>query len=240
MKERVMVFLKSDLHAFARVRNQAGLLAAEEHDALWLRGIPPTAESEPPFALLPAVKTWLADSEGRLFVPGQMTPETKMPELNWISVKKFIEVELPVAGMSGQQPEKIIPCLAWSEEIQKPFLLCTNIRSLGIWMEDAPAHRFSKLEYAVSQNGKCLIIGNPFPPVPGSTFWKVHNLLIPSGMTLYPESAFNAAKKFYATQDGSYMMIHPDEAPEEIPSASFVGLTRSGVRKMLRREDAHE
>lgn len=228
--ERVLVLAEAQRAALGTVRDQPGLHAAPDAAGqLWLRGLPGAGPLPLALRQLPALSSYAADAEGRLFPEGRPTPTGRLPPLAWQPLAAFIPLEIPTAALPGQRPAPIPIRLAPSAQARPGAALLTTLAALAGYAETAPAVRLAGLRFAVSGRGQALLLGTPLPPLPGQEYWASAGLLLPAGFDFeVPLVADLLAGQRAAGSD--VLLFFPDGQCETVAAAHLHPVTRSAVR----------
>lgn len=228
--ERILVLAAAQRAALGTVRDQPGLrAAADDAGRLWLRGLPTTGPLPLALGQLPALASYAADAEGRLFPSGKPTPTGRLPQLAWQPLAAFIPLAMPTAALPGQPPAPVAVRLVPSARPQPGTALLTTLATLASYAETAPAVRLAGLRFAVSARGQALLLGTPLPPLPGQEYWASAELLLPAGFDFeVPLVADLLAGQRAATHD--VLLFSPDGQYEVIAAVHLHPVTRSAVR----------
>ena len=233
--ERILVLADAQRAALGTVRDQPGLRAAPDAAGqLWLRGLPATGPLPLALRQLPALATYEADAEGRLFPNGKPTPTSRLPPLAWQPLAGFIPLEIPTAALPGQRPTPVPVRLVPSAESRPGAALLTTLAALASYVEAAPAVRLAGLRFAVSAQQQALIMGAPLPPIPGQEYWLSAGLLLPAGFDFEVPLV---AKLLAGQQPGAaanVLLFFSDGEHEIIPAAQLQPVSRSAVRLTTR------
>lgn len=226
--ERILVLATAQRAALGTVRDQPGLRAAADGGGqLWLRGLP--AAGPLPLALrqLPALATYAADAEGRLFPGDKPTPTGRLPPLAWQPVAAFSPLAMPTAALPGQPPAPVPIRLRPSAAARPGAALLTTLAALAGYADTAPAVRLAGLRFAVSARGQALLLGTPLPPLPGQEYWASAGLLLPAGFDFEVPLV---ADLLAGQRAADVLLFFPDGQYEVIAAAHLHPVTRSAVR----------
>jgi hypothetical protein len=226
----LVVTLKSrDLAALAPHRHRDGWeIAMSENDTCFLK-IPPTTQNENSLTLLPCLTRWTLDQKGQknhLIPLGKQLPTAILPPLPWLPLASF----LPLTTTKIQENETFFGHLGFalipSHQNQPATALRLPFQTFSTWAETAPAPRLAQLTFALSDTQETLVIGSPLPPLPGQTYYQIHQLLIPCGLAL-PD--FILAQDL-ATSPEQLHLIDRDSTVHSIPRELCLPATRSTIR----------
>ncbi|MCC6460562.1 MAG: hypothetical protein IT260_08840 [Saprospiraceae bacterium] len=230
MKTFVVVLAESDAAALAPLRAQPGLQAARLEGAVWLRG--DAAEPQVPVAVrqLPArCRYWLQEKD-LLFLPGALTPERRLPVLDWAPLTEFLPVSLPVSALPARLPDALPIRLRASGRAEKSAALLSDWAEWATYAHTAPATRLLPLRFAASARQQALILGEPLPPLRGREYWLQGNLLLPCGFDFeYPVLAELIQAK-YLSALVEYLLFDETGNWEELEAGCLVSAHRSAIR----------
>ena len=201
----------------------------KESNLFWFRGISVEEAFNADVQLVNIKTIWQLNNE-LLFPIGKQTPETELPELEWESIIDYLKVEPPTSAMKSAEPQLIQLSLSGHDSDETINGLQTDLQH---WLEFAntcPKHRLSNLRYACSEQQKVLILGQPLPPLPGSTFWRAGKMLIPSGYRFEPTIGLMEVENMLKLNQ-EIAVFNANMSYEVIPLAAFEGASRSSIRR---------
>lgn len=231
MSELVYILAAGDRDALGTVRTLAGLRAAEDASGIWLRGIdadrvPPAIES------LPALHRYIMDESLKLFPLHKATPVGLLPTLTWQALVSFLPLSLPASSLPGSKVKPHTPLLVPTDIAKAPAALLTTRAHWIAYVANAPAVRLGRLQFAVSQTGSVLVMGDPLPPIPGEEFWQQKNLLIPAGYDFDPPMAGVLASDVLYREKDCFLLFGKDGGWQRVSSAYMIPVNRSTVRSL--------
>ncbi|TWV98035.1 hypothetical protein [Chitinophaga pinensis] len=229
MKEMIIVLPLTQLETLGNIRTWPDLQVALSGDDIWVRGIP--AEStDIRLRKLPVKHTYLADFEGRLFLPGRQTPHDTLKRMTWEALTSFLTVELPVSALPGKTRQTFTIQLTPAPQTTEPAAVITNLAHWKAYADNAPLIRLQQLSFAVCESEEVLVIGAPVPSLPGKAYVVRNNLLLPAGYDFDPSMAGAFIIEQFAADKDAMILFHPDGQWERIPMNCFVMATRSAIR----------
>lgn len=229
MKEIVLVLSVQHAASLGSVRTFPGLLAAADHEHIWVRGIP-TGRPARKISQLPAVKTYFMDEQEHLFAAGTLTPTATLPALEWQPLLSFIKVTLPVSALPGvmEKPQRVK--LARHSHMVDSTALLTTLEAWEEYAVTAPLIRLQHLYFAVSENADVLIVGSPLVPLPGQAYTLKDNILLPVGYDFDPPVIAELVAAELNPDNDGLLLFHQSGNWEKIRMDYFVPATRSAVR----------
>lgn len=238
MKELIVVLSQTDKAALGSVRCLPGLLAAEKEGFIWVRGISVNNEIDLRIRQLPGLHTYTLDADDYLFPPRGLTPIGKLQPMTWVPLSTYITVTLPVSALPGKINQRSVVRLVPSQQSKPGNALLTDLFAWKAYAQTAPLVRLQQTRFAVSEENKVLIIGEPIPALPGKEYVLEDTLLIPLGFEFDPPVISSLIGSQFNPDNDSLLLFDTDSTWEEIPKDAFVPSTRSAIR--LTKGRAHE
>lgn len=226
-----VVTLKSrDLAALAPHRHRDGWeIAMSENDTCFLK-VPPTTQNENSLAILPCLNRWTLEKSDHLIPLGKQLPTATLPPLSWLPLASL----LPITTTKIQENETFFGHLGFalipSHKNHPATALRLPFQIFSTWADTAPTPRLAQLTFALSDTQETLVIGSPLPPLPGQTYYQIHQLLIPCGLAL-PD--FILAQDL-ATSPDQLLLIDHENTIHTIPRELCLPATRSTIRTTAR------
>lgn len=221
---------KKDRPALAKLRCSPGLEAAEDGDWIWLKAV--AQGKEPPVEILqlPLVQTYKLDDQNRLFLKEALTPIRQGPSVDWRPLTVLIPLEIPASAMPGKVGEGYQIQLVPSEEGHVGDALLTDWNTWKNYADGAPLVRLDQLQFAVAENKKVLVLGQPLPPIPGREYWVQHHNLLPCGFNFkIPLVAKLLMQRLNEYQD-AFLLFDVSGSCQKIEVENIVQASRSAVR----------
>jgi len=228
-----MILLKIsavNIHFLNQIRHWHNLKVGKFGDTVWVTGLSEENASSTEVLSIPFISLYKVN-DGFIFPLGSNLPEAKEPELLWSPISNVLPIELPpynfnFFGVRENIQMKLIP----SGELQETFATEIDLSVLTKYMEKAPAIRNKNLSWCLIEDDTALILGLPILPLPGKSYWRHGNSLIPGGYVyqydlLAPviENKINALKDawIFWGSPSEYSLMYKDQ---------LVPLNRSSVR----------
>lgn len=227
---------QTDKAALGSVRCLPGLMAAEKEGFIWVRGIDVNKETDLRIRQLPGLHTYTLDVDDYLFPPRGLTPIGKLQPMNWVPLSTYITVTLPVSALPGKINQQVNVRLVISQQSQPGNALLSDLHTWKVYGETAPLVRLQQTRFAVSEENKVLIIGEPLPALPGKEYVLQDTLLIPCGFEFDPPVISSLIGSQFNPDNDSLLLFDTDSSWEEIPKDAFVQSTRSAIRLIEGRE----
>ena len=240
MNEFVVILSEKDRDALAGIRTlanvEAATFVADNTPQIWLRRI--FSKNKPPVDIqkLP-IQSIFVLKNGLLFPIGGLTPLSKLPNLRWQLLADFIPIELPKSALPAIVEATTAARLVVSEHQQKGVALLTHFEEWHKYVENAPEIRLRRLQFAVSQKGQVLVMGDVLPPIRGQVFWQDEQILLPCGVAFEWAITARLLSKKYKLEKKAFLLFDMmptrtlvETLPQRIDLDSFVDCTRSAVR----------
>ena len=112
-------------------------------------------------------------------------PVRKLPSgLSWTPLEKAMPLEHPsynhnYFGLSERLSVRLVP----SEREEEPVALLLSLQQLGDYIQTAPAVRLEPLSWVIADD-QALVVGRPLLPLPGKSYWRRGNHLLPAGLDM--------------------------------------------------------
>jgi MoxR-vWA-beta-propeller ternary system domain bpX2 len=231
MKEHLIVLANADRALLGQLRTLPGLLAADQGDQIWLRGIPVKQANEAVFLCLPATARYFLGNDNMIFLPGGLTPVAYLPKLSWQPIANHIVPEMPVAAYGGVLEDAFQVKLVVSEAPQPIAALRCDLAQLQAWVDGAAEIRIAALRFAVADDGRALVLGDPLPTIPGEPIWECGGLLLPAGRKLEFAVLATAIRQRLDPAGDHVILFQANGGYECIPMTHLIQATRSGIRQ---------
>lgn len=176
----------------AQIRHWPELKYAPGDNVVWVRGFTNEQLEEPCLRSIPYI-TLYREQNGQLIPEGAKLPIAKLPALLWTPIARALPVEAPdynhnLFEVSGQITVRLVP----HASPQPVTALRTTYDQLHAFVKTSAAARLQGLAWVLTPAGEVLILGNPLPPLPGTTYWAIGNHLLPAGYHFeFPELAIH-------------------------------------------------
>lgn len=238
---------KQHLPELAQLRLLPDVEMAETASSVWLRGETSLEEAQAALSHVPHVRLFHAESaglrlQGNLLVsrtlPTQFGPArtTEVDErflTVWQPMILGIPVDLPQTRYASGTVMAIAIRLVRSDQVQRSTLLSTTALLWAEFAESAPKVRLDRLAFAMSDDGRVLVRGEPLPSLPGQQYWETDGNVIPVGWASSPSLDGPTLSKSLGRDDDEFLLLRDDGSVESIPKSSFVQASRAAVRSSI-------
>lgn len=227
----------TERHATLSLRLKPGLLAGRDGDAFWLRGHDWSEDVIRLIQQLPGEGWFCVQTDGQLVRVGSRVPSGRLPALDWRPFEDCWELQLPPAALPGRTATSSEPSngvrvplrLERTDHLHEADALLVTIDDWSRFATQASSVRLKPLRFAVCADGRCLVRGQPVPPLPGTRLWSSADVLVPCGYTWVPEVDTAIVRQVLDAGEDS-VLWHPDGTWERLTADQFVHATRSAVR----------
>ena len=205
---------------------------SDEGNSLWLRG--PELDQATSYLVrrLPCRRRFTLVENGKAVPEGGSVPVMTMLGSGWVPLRHLGTLELPsVRKPSSSQalaPVRLVD--ATREKQSAPDLAVMPFRDWYVYAVTAPAVRLNQLRFAVSEDKRAAVHGQPLPPLLG-TFYEVDTgIAVPCGRQLKPTLSPGLLARQFSLGKGDVLLFHEDGKCELLDGSGFAAATRSAVR----------
>jgi hypothetical protein len=169
------------------VRHWSQLRIAAAEDAYWVMGLTAEQLESTGIRSIPLKKLYyMRDDQPQLLFPiGGAVPGKRLPsDLQWTPLEKAMPLEYPSYNHNyfGLSDKLAVRLVASSNE-EETVAMLVSARLLGDYIQTAPAVRLGPLSWVIVDD-QALVLGRPLLPLPGKSYWRRGNHLLPSGLDL--------------------------------------------------------
>lgn len=200
----------------AGIRHLSDLKAGFDENQIWVKDFSYAQINSTEVKSIPFKSIFYAKG-GKLFLQNSLLPDRNIPSLLWSPIDRALPLEMPSFNHNffGIE-EKIIMNLLPSEVETEAVGMLTSTEDLHKYLEAAPAIRLKNTNWVILENHRVFLLGKPFLPIKGATFWKRGEFLIPTGfdfdlfsLTDSLNNSINPTGEFWVVWnvDGTYFLI---------------------------------
>jgi MoxR-vWA-beta-propeller ternary system domain bpX2 len=212
------------------IRHWSQLEVATMQDCCWVKGLTGDQLQMPEIKSIPFKKIFY-EKDNQLFPYGSRLPVKKLPSpLLWMPLEKGLPLSLPSFNHNyfGIE-EKLTVRLAPSAAEQPATALLITLKALESYILSAPAIRLKPLDWTIVDD-QALIIGAPLLPLPGVTWWKTGNSLLPAGYAWEWPTLSGIIEEELNDGGHHWLLWQPDGSYLSIPKDQFSPLSISSFR----------
>ncbi|WNJ19288.1 hypothetical protein [Pontibacter sp. G13] len=210
-----------------RWRTHPALEAAQIGESYWVAH-QEWSEKVPKILLqIPNDGVFYLDDRRRLFPMEGITPVGTMPNLNWQSLQALFPIDVPTASLPGQGIQPVTLQLIADTACPAPNALLIEEDHWDTFLQTAPAFKLAKWEYARSNTKQILVLGAPLPPLPGTSYHRSGQLLIPTGWRFQTPDLAGLFEAQAVPMGLGLALVHPDGNWEHISLMDILPVSRS-------------
>ncbi len=210
---------------------QIGVAFEGEH--IWINGLDHAQIESAEVKSIP-YKNIFYEQNGKLFAQHSRLPSLSLPGFLWSPILRAFKLELP---QTPQHFEGIIAPVAMQlieGDIEQPaFAQWVDIKVLEKYIQIAPQLRFQHLQWTLINPNAALIKGSPALPLPGETFWRMQDFLLPSGYQLQYPAFYHTIKNKLGEDNNHWFLWQNTHTVSIIPKSNFNGLSKGSVNKSM-------
>lgn len=214
----------------ATIRHWSNIKIAFSDTSVWLKEFTEEQLKSANLLQIPHLTIYVVQ-ENLLFLKGSLLPAKKVPSaLLWAPIQKALPIELPDTNHNyfGIH-EKIAITLTTSEVEREACGLLTDFESAKSYIETAPEIRLRALGWVFLEDS-VLIMGTPLLPLQGTTFWRRHNLVLPTGFDLEFPILADVITKTIDPNSEHWIVWSEDNSYRLVPKESLHQLSISSLR----------
>lgn len=208
VKKEILLKLSNDSkQELYKIRNLKGVFVSEYLNYIWVKC---HVENETFENKLFSIRflEWFILKDNYLFKKDMLTPEMSFFKSEWITIDSYTNISLPTTSFGGKLEYleldiQLIP----HNEIENTVGVLTNQKSLEKYIIDAPNFRIESLEFVMSETLDVFIFGTPLLPIPGISYWKYKNFLLPNGFILHTKHHLDVLNNKMSEHEDALFLI---------------------------------
>lgn len=200
-------------------------------DSLWVGGPHSKESSAAVLCSLPCADRFVVNSDGTLTKFGERTPSGTIPDVEWTSLRDFVEPQLPVAGISPVRIARIPVTLVRNtgQEPVEPTALLVPAAAAAEWAATAPQIRLNPLTFVASSDGQILFRGAPLPSLPGIRLIDQEGVFVPAGWKWSPATDAGSLREALDVNADELVLLVQGDAFQRICPGDFVQVSRMAI-----------
>lgn len=218
------------------------LSMATDGDLIWIKGLSEEDLTSTAVLSIPGINRYYSKL-GRLYPYGKLLPVGYEPSLLWTAMKKAIFLDLPSKNhnLFDVSSDIEVKLIAAAEEHVSSMMM-TDLDNLYEYVHRGSSIRMKPLLWTIV-GSKALLIGSPLLPIPGETFWKIGNHILPAGYEFelpiiaeQLDTMINPGRKYD-------ILWSPSCSYSLIDKSLYTSLSRSSVRatrKVITNDLSHD
>jgi len=224
---------KADLAAIGRLWQVAGLEVCDLPDQVWLRGPALDEKLHRRLAAVPGARRFYVLPDGQLQPVASQVPKNWLPNGPWVSLRQWLALWLPPATLAGRSDRRVPMLLVRSTRPETASVLLTTMDCWGAYAVQAPQVRLDRWRFAVADDGRVVICGQPLPPLPGQRWVEREGIAVPAGWRWSPPVEAAIVRAVFGLQAGDFALWQTDGTWQRIRAADFLSAGRAAVRASL-------
>ncbi len=157
-------------------------------------------------------------------------PKNRLPGGPWVSLPKWLALELPPAGLAGRSEQRTPMVLVRSSRPETASVLLTSIDRWEAYAIQAPQVRLDRWQFAVAEDGRVVVRGEPLPPLPGERWVDREGIAVPAGWRWSPPVEAAIVRAVFGLEPGDLALWQTDGTWQRIRAADFMPASRAAVR----------
>jgi MoxR-vWA-beta-propeller ternary system domain bpX2 len=214
----------------AAMRLFSGIECAEVAGTFWIRGSTVSEQMEKALRSISGLQCFELLESGWLKSPESRIPERMLPKVAWQSLRTTILPALPTATLPGETRQKLPVTLVRSYAEQEAAALLADFAEWAAYAAEAPEVRLKSLRFAVNEERKVLIIGQPLPPLKGLQLANYSGILVPCGLSWSPAVDAAVLSELFHRGAEDFVICFEDHTHQLIKPEQLVSASRSAVR----------
>lgn len=224
---------RRDAAALGRIREAPGIRVCAVETSLWIQGEEFDEALQRALRGLPGAYRFHVLPDGQLRPWNGRVPVGKLPDGSWRPLGEWLQVELPAPALAARVPGDVSLELVRNSDVRKPDLLLTRMDDWTAYALHAPQIRLDRWRFAVCEDGRVLIAGQPLPPLPGTRFVDHGGVAAPVGWYWSPPVEAAVLCEVLLLNPGDVALLDVDGSAEHVAGDEFVRAGRSAVRKSM-------
>jgi hypothetical protein len=218
---------KEHIDDLVRIRQWTNLKVGFEEGLLWIKDLDYAQAHSVEVKSLP-FKTIYYEKDGKLVLLDHLLSERTTPSVLWTPIDRALAVKLPSLnhnyfGITEKLSVRLVPTGNEMEGIA----MIISLTVLKNYIETAPSFRLQHLRWCILHGNSALLIGKPFLPLPGKTYWQRKDFLLPAGVDFDLPLLTNALDELINPDRAYFILWNEDATYSVIAKTSMTSLSRS-------------
>jgi hypothetical protein len=128
--------------------------------------------------------------------------------------------------LKGQAAITLVP----SARAAAASVLLTTLDRWEPYATEAPQVRLDRWQFAVADDGRVIVRGEPLPPLPGQRWVEREGIAVPAGWQWSPPVDAAIVRAVFRLEPGDFALWHTDGTWQRIRARDFVPASRSAAR----------
>jgi hypothetical protein len=225
-------FDDDERHFVGAWRLFAGVEVCEAGGALWLRG-PESEACREQLERLPIGQRFRIREDLQLVPHGALVPRGHLPRGEWRALRTWLELQLPTAAFAGKLDRQVTLELVRDDRERVPNLLLTTAPAWANFAASAAHVRLTGLRFAMAEDGRVAIVGQPLPAMPGVYYCEQHGVAAPAGWIWSPSVEAAVLNELLRLNRGDVALLSHHGDWEILTAENFVPASRAAARATL-------
>ena len=203
---------------------------SEIEGTLWLRGSELQNDAALLLDQLPCLRRFNLLDEGEAVPQGKTVPILKLSGSDWVPLRHVTSLGFPTPIQHKNYPSPVTPRLEPSARELPANMLIVSFSDWHAFAVRAAEIRLRPLRYAVSDDRRAAIFGQPLPPLLGDYYALIDRIAVPCGTRLSPAINHSMLAEHYRLKAGDVLVFHRDGSSELLDSSGISQASRNSVR----------
>jgi len=221
---------QADLASTGRLRQVAGIKVCQRPGQVWLRGPALDETLRRQLAAMPGAQRFFVLPDGQLQPVARRLPSGRLPGGPWLPLPRWLGLSLPPATLAGRLIGRVPMTLVRSACAETAAVLLTTIDRWEAYAVRAPQVRLDRWQFAVANDGRVVVRGEPLPPLAGQRYVEWEGIAVPAGWRWSPPVEAAIMRSVLRLEPGDFALWQIDGTWQQIPAAQFVRASRAAVR----------
>ena len=229
---RYMLLQLAHKEQLGSIRHWSNLKLGFEAGHIWIKDLTAEQLQSKEIRSIP-FKQLFYQNGTQLFPEGSMLPAMPVPALLWTPAQRALPLSLPALNRLKIQPGSIIPRLCTSAKECEAWALICDLELLARYALQAPPLRLHHLQWTILGSRKALITGQPLLPLPGDTYWRKNNQLLPSGFDFEQDLLTPAINHNTDPDNQSFIVWNPQANWFRVEQKDLKPLSAGSLRRSM-------
>jgi hypothetical protein len=210
------------------LRLMSSVLVLDEGECVWLRGEGDELFEE--LSKLPGARRYTIAEDELLIPQGMLLPTRKLPRGDWRALREWMSPEVQPAALPGKMGKRVTLRLVRTHREERASVLLAKFDQFLAFATTAPLVRLSPLRFAVAEDGRAVIRGEPLPAMAGKRFAEMGGVAAPCGFGLAPAVDAATIRKLLGSGPEDLILFDEDGSYEFIEAGEFAPASRAAAR----------
>jgi hypothetical protein len=183
--------------------------------------------------LIPGGQLFEVIGHGQLVPYSFHVPTGELPEGQWLPLRKWLSLTLPLARISSNHFERAPLTLVREDQFSEPQIVLTDVQTWHNYAITAPQIRLDRWTFAVSARGQVVVRGLPLPPLRGERLVERDGIATIAGWRWSPAMEAKILAKAFGLAEGDVLLWLTSDHYEIVRAGDFVKATRQAARLSL-------